>query len=205
MVPAIEAHRIEAQTRKAPRPLIKAPPAHLRTSALPGSPGGPPVNITGRHPLPEGTRLTPVSELHGRFHLSLAPGWKAQPPSDPGAGPALELTPPADAPKGTYGAVYHSGLPQIGPEAFFTAIVGGVRMRGEKLLEARKVQDGKQQGYEVLTEVKGPHGRMVQRSLYVWSGQHTAQLLVRTPHGDYAAMAPQFYAMGRTLRLGKGR
>lgn len=203
MVPAIDAHRIAEQTRRAPRPLLQTPPPSARPGTLPGAPGGPPVDISSRHPLPAGMQLTPAIDAQGRFHLSLAPGWAAAPPADPNAGPALLLTPPASAPAGLHAAIYTSRLPPVEPDAFFKAVVGAVSVRGEKLLSAQRVKDGAQVGYEIITEVSGPAGRQVQRSLYLWRGQDTVQLLTRAPHAAYAAWAPQFYAMGRTLGLGR--
>ena len=207
-------HVTDAQLRKkgarAPRPLPGALGPLPGLSGKPGSPGGPRVNISAKYPLPRSTELEVFADPQGRFRLALPRGWSAEPTgTEEGSGPQLRIKPPAggEGNAQVQAAVYVSRMPPVPTRLVYEKLVAAVGLRGEKLIDARKVRDGSRIGLEIVSEVpnagEGPALR--QRAFFVSHGSTTLQFMARAPVDSFERHAPVFYAMSRSLAFGTKR
>jgi len=174
-------------------------PAQAALRGRPGAFDGPPVDLAGQDPLPPGLGTEELRDLQGRFSLRVPQGWRAEPGRNPGEGPALTLLPPADL-AGVEAAIYWSAIPLAKPETFFQTLLGAVRIRGERLVSARKVVDGGPEAWELISEKGEPGAEVLQRSYYVLRGQRVLQALVRGPKAVVEAQRGSLWEIGRSLR-----
>ncbi len=201
-LPAITPDQLRKATRKAPKPI----PAAARTLLSKGNKAldaRRPVDVSDQYPLEDPGLMTHFDHPGSYFSIDVPTTWKTVLAQNPKTdGPLFSTYPPEDPSQTTHAAVYLSQLPISAPGMVFEKMVQAVKIRGERLVRARWIKDHGQIGFEIVSEIDHPDGPLLQRNFVIQEGSRVLNLLVKAPKKKFERLAPQFYAMARSMKFG---